>query len=72
MKRFATVEFITIDQEGEYGTWQVAKSIVTCAASGDTAEAYGESDASVRCALAKLTECCSCGANWHELQEVWR
>ena len=41
-------------------------TIVKCDDTGDTAEAFGHGDASLRRALASLThDECTCGADWH-------
>jgi len=48
------------------GQTSISTTIARCTKSLMQEEAFGDDERSQRCALAKLTEVCSCGANWHE------
>lgn len=43
---------------------------VTCCESGDEEMAFGESEGSIKAALAKLSESCGCGARWHNCDDL--
>lgn len=62
VRRAAEVEHTS--EENEDGREQEC-IIVTCTKSGDEAQAWGHSEASLKRALSELTEECSCGATWH-------
>ena len=61
-RQAASVEYIEAENDQGYDQDCVE---VECDDSLDTARAWGHGDDSVKCALAKLTETCSCGAKWH-------
>jgi hypothetical protein len=67
MTEFAEIEHtVEEDDEGR----ERACVYATCDASGDeVGPIWGDSEASVKRALATLTEECSCGADYHAVDE---
>ena len=56
--------------ENEHGT-ETPIVIATCCKGHGRTEAYGTGGASIRCALAKLTEACNCGATFHKQPQIY-